>query len=265
MSAKHPMWTAVTGIATAAALAIGLVGPASAQVQTQQSASEGTATQKVTVERGEVVWVSGNNLMVRDESNQLRYFPDVPSTARVTVGGKELSVTELKPGMKLERTTVVTTTPRTIRTVRTLTGTVFRTLPPNQVILTLANKERQLFTIPKDQKFLVDGKETDWAGLREGMRISASAVSETADDVVTKQVTTTGVAPPPPAPPPPNVAVLIIERQPAQAAATAPAPVATTGTPPAQLPRTGSPIPLIGLLGLALCGASAALHLMRRR
>jgi hypothetical protein len=259
------MWTALTGIATAGALVVCMVGQASAQVQTQQTVREGASSQKVTVERGEVVWVSGNNLMVKDESNQLRYFPDIPSTARAMVGGKELSVADLKPGMKLERTTIVTTTPRTIRTVRTLSGTVFRTLPPNQVILTLENKERQLFTIPKDQKFLVDGKQTDWSGLREGMRISASAVSETAgDDIVTKTVTTTGVAPPPPAPPPPNAVILIVERQPAPVAAAAPAAVATTGTPPAQLPNTGSPIPLIGFLGLALCGASAALHMMRR-
>lgn len=263
MTAKHRMWTALVEIATAGTLVVSLSDPAWAQTQTQKVVTEGAATQKVTVERGEVVWVSGNNLMVKDESNQLRYFPDIPSTARANVGGKELTVSELKPGMKLERTTIVTTTPRTIRTVRTLTGRVFRTMPPNQVILTLDNKQNQLFTIPRNQKFIVDGKEVEGSDLREGMRITASAVSETIDDVVTKTATTTGTAPPPPAPPPPTVALLIIERQPATPAP-APAAVATTGAAP-QLPKTASPVPLIGLLGLALCGASAAMRMMRKR
>ena len=111
------------------------------------------------------------------------------------MAGKELSVHDLKPGMKLERTTIVTTTPKTIRTVRTVTGTVWQVSPPNSVILTLADKTNQRFTIPKDQKFTVDGKETDAFGLRVGMRISASAVSDLQDTSVDQQVTRTGVAP----------------------------------------------------------------------
>jgi hypothetical protein len=259
MNANRRIWTALMSVVSGGAVVLAMSVPASAQVQTQQSVSEGTATQKVVIERGEVVWVSGNNLMVKGDDGQLRYFPNVPNTARAMVGGKELGVTDLKPGMKLERTTIVTSTPRTIRTVRSVTGTVWNVTPPNSVILTMPNKENQRFTIPRDQKFLVDGKETDAFGLRPGMRISASAVSETADQVVTKTVSTTGVAPPPPpppAPPPPNVALLIIE-------APAPAPVATSGAP-AQLPSTGSPVPLIGLLGLALCGASAAIRMLRK-
>ena len=160
--------------------------------------------------------------------------------------------------MKLERTTIVTKTPRTIRTVRSVTGTVWQVSPPNSVILTMPNKENRRFTIPRDQKFLIEGKETDAFGLRPGMRVSASAVSEESDEVVSKQVSTTGVAPPPPLPAPaPNTPVLILETAPVPAA------VATTGAP-AQLPSTGSPVPLIGLLGLILCGASGAIHLMRR-
>lgn len=258
MNANRRTWTIVMSMLVGA---VAMPGAASAQVQTQQVVSEGAATQKVTVERGEVVWVSGNNLMVKDEKDaQLRYFPNVPETARAMVGGKEVTIHDLKPGMKLERTTIVTTTPRTIRTIRSVTGTVWQVSPPNSVILTMPNKENQRFTIPRDQKFMVDGKETDAFGLRPGMRISASAISEKTDEVAAKTVTTTGVAPPPPPPPAPTVALLIIEPAPAPP----PAPVATAGALPAQLPKTGSPVPFYGLVGLALCGASMALRMMRR-
>ena len=234
---------------------------ASAQVQTQTSTKDGQATKNVTVERGEVVWVSGNNLMVKDEgTGQLRYFPEVPAAARAMVGGKQLSVNELKPGMKLERTTIVTTTPRTIRTIKTVEGTVWHVTPPNSIILTLANRTNQKFTIPKGQKFLVDGKETDAFELRPGQKISASVMSDREETVVDKQVSTTGVAPPPPAapaPPPPQAAVLLVQGPPTPTPATPP--------PARELPHTGSVFPTVGLLGLTLCGMALALRRMRQR
>jgi hypothetical protein len=184
------------GVATAGIALLVSAMTASAQVTTQKTVESGTPTRSVTVERGEVVWVSGNNVMVKAEDGALRYFPDVPDAARVTVAGKELSVRDIKPGMKLERTTIVTSTPTTVRTVRSVTGTVWHVTPPNRVILTLPNKTNQEFTIPKNQKFIVEGKETDAFGLRTGMKISASAISEEAETVVSRQVTRTGTEPP---------------------------------------------------------------------
>ena len=249
------------GIVTAAGVALfALSLTVSAQVKTQQTVADGQATQSVTVERGEVSWVSGNNLMVRAENGELKYFPDIPATARVNVGGKQLGVADLKPGMKLERTTITTTTPKTIRTVRTVTGTVWQVTPPNSVILTLDNRTNQRFSIPRDQKFLVEGKETDAFGLRPGMRISASAVSEQVDQVVTTTRSTSGTAPPPavaPTPPPPQVAVLIVEAPPV------PAPVATSGALPKELPKTAGVAPLLGLIGLLSIGAAGAVRMLR--
>ena len=250
----------IVGAAGIALFALSLT--ASAQVQTQQTSTDGQATQTVTVERGEVSWISGNNLMVKAENGELKYFPNIPATSRVTVGGKQLGVADLKPGMKLERTTITTTTPKTIRTVRTVTGTVWQVTPPNSVILTLDNRTNQRFSIPRDQKFMVEGKETDAFGLRPGMRISASAVSEQVDQVVTTTRSTTGTAPPPPvappAPPPPTVALLIIEAPPV------PAPVATAGALPQELPKTAGVAPLLGLIGLLSIGAAGAVRMLRK-
>jgi hypothetical protein len=53
---------------------------------------------------------------------------------------------------------------------------------------------------------------------------------------------------------------------PVAAAVPPPAPrPAPAEAPPTQLPKTASPLPLVGLLGLALCGASLGLRAMRRR
>src|SRR5262245_47702550 len=86
--------------------------PAQAQVQTSKSASEGEATRDVKVERGEIVYVSGNNVIVKMEDGTIRHFNNVPDSATINVDGKQLNVHQLQPGMKVERQTITTSTPR---------------------------------------------------------------------------------------------------------------------------------------------------------
>ena len=137
----------------------------SAQVKTETTTTAGQHSHDVTVERGEVVHVSGNDLVVKMEDGTMRHFANVPESARVDVGGQQLGIHDLKPGMKLERTITVTTTPKTITTVKSVTGKVWHVSPPNTVILTLEDGTNQQFKIPKNQKFTVDGQVTDAFGL----------------------------------------------------------------------------------------------------
>src|ERR1700745_577973 len=74
-----------------------------AQETSKTTETKGAASHQVQVERGEVVYVSGNDLVVRMENGEVRHVT-APDSARATVDGKELSVHELKPGMKLART-----------------------------------------------------------------------------------------------------------------------------------------------------------------
>ena len=177
-------------------LCITLAFTANAQVKKETTVEQqGLATQTVKVETGEVMYVAGNDLVVKTDEGELRHFPNVPDDKTVTVAGKELTVHDLKPGMKLQRTTITTTTPQMITTVKTVTGKVWHVNPPNSVILTLEDGTNQSFNIPKGQKFSVDGQETDTWGLKEGMRISATAVTETPETVVSQEVVRTGTMP----------------------------------------------------------------------
>src|ERR1700735_2453695 len=157
---------------------LGLALSVSAQVKTETTTTSGQATQEVTVDRGEVVLVRGNDLVVKMEDGTIRHVPNVPESARVSVDGKELGIHDLKPGMKLQRTIIVTTTPQTITTVKTVTGKVWHVVPPTSVVLRLEDGTTQQFTIPKDQKFMVDGQQTDAWGLKKGMKVSATKIVE---------------------------------------------------------------------------------------
>lgn len=227
-----------------------------AQVQTTTNETSHAATVKTTVERGEVVYVNGNDLVVKMEDGSLRHFANVPESARVNVDGQELGIHDLKVGMKLQKTVTTTTTPKTITTVKTVTGKVWHVTPPTSVILTLDDGTNQQFKIPKDQKFNVDGQMVDAWGLKKGMKISATKVVEEPTVEVAHQQQLTGSMPPPPPPPPPDTPIII-------AVVTPPATPAAA-TAPAELPKTASDLPLIGLLGLGSLGAAFALRLIRR-
>jgi hypothetical protein len=226
-----------------------------AQVKTETSAASGPGTKVTTVERGEVVYVSGNDLVVKKDDGQILHFSNVSESARATVDGQQLGIHDLKPGMKLQRTITTTTTPKTITTVKTVTGKVWHVTPPSTVVLTLEDGTNQQFKIPNGQKFNIDGKQTDAWGLKKGMTVSATKIVEEPQIVVDRQKKITGSLPPPPPPPPAEAPILIAEEK-------APEPVAEAA--PEKLPKTGSLLPLLGLLGLLSCGTSFSIRLFRQ-
>lgn len=223
-----------------------------AQVKTQTTTTPGAPTVQTTVERGEVVSVSGNDLVVKMENGQIRNFLDVPETARVSVGGQQLSVHDLKPGMKLERTITTTNTPQLVSTVQTVKGKVWQVSPPSSVILTLEDGTNQRFKIPKGQKFTVNGQETDAFGLKKGMEVSATKIVTVPENVATRQQRVTGEMPPAPSTDALQggpVLIVVQTKQPAQVAQANPP---ETQTQAKKLPQTASALPLIGLVGMVL-------------
>jgi hypothetical protein len=107
------------------ALCCALAISTNAQIQTEKSTTVGRTTMQVQMERGEVVIVDGNDLVVKMEDGTIRHFPNVPESAKVTVDGKQLGVHDLKPGMKLQRSIITASTAQTITTVQTVTGKVW--------------------------------------------------------------------------------------------------------------------------------------------
>ena len=79
---------------------------------------------KVTTSKlsGTVVEVEGKQLLVRMSSGELRHFTPPPDR-RFIVDGKELRLSELKPGTTLTATITTTNTPVTERTVQSASAT----------------------------------------------------------------------------------------------------------------------------------------------
>jgi hypothetical protein len=249
--------TSLSLVLAVGALCLAFALSMSAQVQTQTTTdANGQPTTTTTVEKGEVITVSGNDLVVKMSDGSIRHVANVPESARVTVDGQQLGIHDLKPGMKLQRTITTTEVPKVIKTVKSVKGTVWNVMPPSSVILTMENGKNQQFKIPSGQKFDVDGQMVDAWGLKKGMRVSATKVVEVPETEIAKQVKLTGVMPPPPPPPPPDVPILVVEE------VVVPVPEPQVA---AALPKTASPLPLIGLLGFLSLASSLGLRAFRTK
>src|SRR5215471_9153259 len=97
-------WTQVLLTIAVGTVCVFFAASLSAQVQTQTSTTSGPSTVETTVARGEVVFVQGNDLIVKMEDGTLRHLSNVPESARATVDGKEIGIHDVKVGMKLEKT-----------------------------------------------------------------------------------------------------------------------------------------------------------------
>ncbi len=239
-------WKREWSILGVAALCVAFALNMSAQVQTQTTTAVGNATIITKVDRGEVVTVWGNSVIVKMADGSFRHIANVPDSTRITVDGKQLSIHDLKPGMKLQRTITTTTTPKTITTVQSVTGKVWAINPPLSIILTLEDGNNQQFKIPDGQKFSVDGQMVDAWGVKKGMTITATKVVEVPTVEITQKKRLTGEAAPavaetvPPTPAPADAPAAQDTQM--KSATSEAAPVASEATPPPAAPPADVPI-----------------------
>ena len=240
-----------------------------AQERSTTSVAPGTTSATTQVERAEVTYVSGNELVVKMDTGEVRHLT-VPDSARATVDGKELTIRDLKPGMKLQRTITTTQTPKTVTTVRTVTGRVFAVTAPLHVILSFPDgSPNKQYKVPKDQVFMIDGQKRTVFELNPGMTVTATVVTATQEVNVAESRATTGTAPPPPRPATPPPQPVTSDRGAGSGSSTcrrgaAPAPVRAPEPAPVTLPKTASPVPLLAMVGFFLCVTSLALRATRR-
>jgi hypothetical protein len=228
------------------------VAATNAQVKTESTTIREPATKTVSVDRGEVVYASGSDLVLKKDDGTVVHFANVSDTA--TVDGKQVAIDDLEAGMKLERTITTTTTPHKVTTVQTVTGRIWHVSPPHFVILTLEDGTNHKFDLPNDHKVLVDGRIVDAWALKKGMKISATRVVEAPGTVVSQQTKLTGTAP---------IAFAANEPVFFTFFATAPARATLAEAIPASLPETGSSLPLVGLLGVLALASFLGLRAVR--
>ena len=232
-------------------------------------------TEKTTTLTGTVVEVDGGTLIVKMDNGEVRMF--TPPAGRVfVIDGKEVKLSELKPGTKLNATVKESSTAVTDRTVETLEGTVAYAAGTS-VILTLPTNERRQYNIKSTDpvKFYdQNGKEMTVFDLRKNMKIKATKITEAPRVELVQNIAVTGTAPTqvaaaaPAAPAAPAAAAprpAAAPAQPAAAPAAQPAAAPASAGTPKKLPPTASSLPLLGLIGIVSLVAALGLTVGRRR
>ena len=100
-----------------------------------------------------------------------------------------------------------------------------------------------------------DGKQVAMTDLRKGDRLTATIITERPPTVTTERSAVGHVSAPPKAEKPAEAA---------PAAAPAPEPAAAPAPEHKKLPKTGSDLPLVGVLGLAFLASALGLRTIRR-
>jgi hypothetical protein len=214
----------------------------------------------------QVVSVDGNKVVVKDERGSEEIT--VPEDFRFDVDGKQVSVAELKPGMKGTATITTTTTVKPVTVTEVRNGTVMQ-VTGNSIIVRTPEGVRMFSegdAAARNATILRDGQPIRFTDLRRNDRLTATIVTEHPPQVMTeRQVQAKLSSPPAPAaattPAPTTGTAAPAPRQPA---ATAPEAAAPAPAPHKKLPKTASQLPAIGLTGLALAFIGLGLTLRRR-
>jgi hypothetical protein len=247
-------------------LALALAMPSAgawAQDSTTKSVKHGTPSLSAEVRNAEIVYVQGNNLVLRLENGRVEHLV-VPDSDRFIVSGKEVSVYDLKPGTKLTQTITTTTTPRYVNTVRTIKGKIWHTTPTGRVIVTLPDGTNQVYQVPNHAKVVVNGKQVASSALRKGMLFEATIVTDSPEIVHERTKLAVGEEP---APATPQLVGFLVVQQPQLPAAptAAPVEVASAEELAPTLPKTATLQPLAGVLGVLGVAAAVGLGVVRKR
>jgi hypothetical protein len=171
-----------------------MTGGAFAQAASQTEKVPGDAKVETVTMTGEVVWVQGDWLFAKMQPLGNYSLFNVKPGREFMIDGMTKHIADLKPGTVLTGMITTRTTPVTLRTTATLSGTVWYA-QGNYVILTLANGENKEYNVPESFRFTVEGKPASVHELRRGMKVSATKITEEPQTEISTQAQITGKAP----------------------------------------------------------------------
>jgi LPXTG-motif cell wall-anchored protein len=245
-----------------AVLSFGLIGLAADTARAGQS----TAT-KTEVRPFQVVWVDGNKVIVRGDQGAQEIT--VPDDFRFDVDGRQVSVRELKPGMKGTATITTRTTSTPVHVTEVREARVMQ-VAGNSIIVRGPDGFRRFTEADvrsRNVQMIRNGRPAAFRDFRAGDNLTATIITEGPPEVVTEREVQASLNAPAPAAAPARVTkstTVVKTPRAAEAPATAAAPSAAA-TSARRLPSTASPLPLIGLLGFASLALGTVLTIRRRR
>lgn len=162
---------------------------------------------KVDVKKGKVVYVSGNDLVVKTSDGAVKHFT-VPKDFKFKVDGKDIGIQDLQVGTELTQTITTTTKNSVVSDVKKVDAKVWEVNAP-YLIVTLPDGKNKRVKVPDGTKFTVDGEQKTVFDLKPGMQLTGTVVTKTPTTTVSSRSRVTGTGPP--VETPDLIGVLLIE------------------------------------------------------
>ena len=225
-----------------------------------------TQTTSTETKSFEVIAVQGNDLVVKlpEGTRELT----VPEDFRFTVDGQQVSVHDLKPGMKGTATITTKTTMHPVYVTQVKNGTVRQVSGSSIIVQT--DEGFKSFTQgdveKRGVKIIKNGQPAELSDFHTGDQLSATIVTEKPPRVVTEKAVnaTTARSAPPDAAASAPAASSAPAKSSASASSEPAAGTAGTSAPAHKLPKTASPLPLVALAGIVSLAIALALATRRR-
>jgi len=224
-------------------VSLALASPVLAQTSattTTESTMVGTQTKS-----GEVQAVMGNKVLLKEADGLHEYT--LPDGFKFQVNGRDVGVDQITPGTQVSAVITDKTTIRNVTLTRIASGTVTEIAPGGIVLKDDATKDFKSYNFKdpsgNDIYYLKDGKAVTLRDVKKGEHLSGTFVT-TLPSTQTSQRTVVAKA-----------------VEPAEPDA-APTTVAAA-TPRHHLPKTASPLPLVGLIAALSAGIALTLRAAR--
>ena len=218
-------------------LSLAVIPVAFAQTATS---TESTAVTH-TVKSGVVESVAGIKIVVKEADGVHEY--NLPDGFKFQITGQSVGVDQLKPGMKVDAVITDKVTTRNVKVTRVAQATVMQVAPGGIVVKT-ASGDLKSYNFKdaqgNDIVYVENGKEVSLRDVKKGDKLSGTIVT-TLPPTKTSQRTAVARA----------------------TAPAEPAPAEVAAAAPAALPKTASPLPLVGLLALVCGGIALTLRAAR--
>jgi hypothetical protein len=176
-------------------ISFGLSSAALAQETTTTTSKPTSLTRAVRIDTAQVVYVSGDDVVLKDGAGRLMLLA-LPAGTPLIVDGKPTALKDLSPGTTLAHVQARTRVESQVTTVTQIDGEVTQVTPPKWVTLRLGDGAIKRYEIPAEATFQVEGKTATAFELKKGMKLSATAVTTGGVNTHTANAAVVGETPP---------------------------------------------------------------------